>query len=147
MLERLAHIMCSGAPFLVGLQYAIQTESKLCLVQGYYPGGDMRDLLEKRLTLTEAETSLYTAEIILAVEQLHKLNIIHRNLKPENILIDSDGHVALTDFGLCKEFMFHYKDRRAYSFCGTRGYMAPEIIEGESHSFEVDWWSLDIMTY
>jgi serine/threonine protein kinase len=142
MLERRVRIMCSGTPFLVGLQYAIQTESKLCLVQNYYPTGDVRDLLEKRLTLTEVETRLYIAD----VEQLHKLNIIHHDLKPENILIDSDGHVALTDFGLCKEFMFHYKDRLAYSWCGIRGYMAPEIIEGEGHSFEVDWWGLGIMT-
>jgi ribosomal protein S6 kinase alpha-5 len=147
MLERRVHVMCRGAPFLVGIQYAIQTKSKLCLVQNYYPGGDMRDLLEISLTLTEAEARLYIAEIILAVEELHKLNIVHRDLKPENILIDSDGHVALTDFGLCKEFIFHYNDRRTYSWCGTRGYMAPEIIEGKGHSFEVDWWSLGIMTY
>jgi serine/threonine kinase 38 len=69
----------------------------------YLPGGDLMTLLMKKDILTEQESKFYIAESILAIEAVHKMNYIHRDLKPDNILLDKDGHIKLSDFGLCKQ--------------------------------------------
>ncbi|GFY63841.1 ribosomal protein S6 kinase alpha-5 [Trichonephila inaurata madagascariensis] len=137
------------SPFLVTLHYAFQTDSKLHLVLDYICGGELFTHLYNRECFTEDEVRLYIGEIILALEHLHKLGIIYRDIKLENILLDAEGHILLTDFGLSKEFLPHEKDQRAYSFCGTIEYMAPEVIKGGSagHNFSVDWWSVGVLTY
>ncbi|XP_057207720.1 ribosomal protein S6 kinase alpha-4-like [Triplophysa rosa] len=103
--------------------------------------------LYQRDHFSEDEVRIYVGEIILALEHLHKLGIVYRDIKLENILLDSDGHVVLTDFGLSKEFLEEEKER-TYSFCGTIEYMAPEIIRGKAgHGKVVDWWSLGILMF
>ncbi len=89
-------------PWIVGLQCSFQDEKYLYLVMEYLAGGDLMTLLMKRDILTEDEAKFYMAESILAVEAVHKLNYIHRDLKPDNILLDNKGHIKLSDFGLCK---------------------------------------------
>ncbi|KAK7173945.1 hypothetical protein R3I93_003697 [Phoxinus phoxinus] len=141
----LEHIRQS--PFLVTLHYAFQTQSKLHLILDYVSGGEMFTHLYQRDHFSEDEVRIYVGEIILALEHLHKLGIVYRDIKLENILLDSDGHVVLTDFGLSKEFLEEEKER-TYSFCGTIEYMAPEIIRGKSgHGKSVDWWSLGILMF
>ena len=137
------------SPFLVTLHYAFQTEAKLHLILDYVNGGEMFTHLYQREHFREDEVRIYIGEIVLALETLHKLGIIYRDIKLENILLDCDGHVVLTDFGLSKEFLPHEKTHRAYSFCGTIEYMAPEVVRGGStgHDFAVDWWSLGVLTY
>ena len=137
------------SPFLVTLHYAFQTDAKLHLILDYVNGGELFTHLYQREQFREDEVRLYIGEIILALETLHKLGIIYRDIKLENILLDSDGHVVLTDFGLSKEFLPHEKTYRAYSFCGTIEYMAPEVVKGGTtgHDFAVDWWSLGVLTY
>uniref|UniRef100_A0A6Q2YZ30 Ribosomal protein S6 kinase n=1 Tax=Esox lucius TaxID=8010 RepID=A0A6Q2YZ30_ESOLU len=121
----LEHIRQS--PFLVTLHYAFQTDTKLHLILDYVNGGELFTHLVQRVRFTEQEVALYSGEIVLALEHLHQLGIVYRDLKLENILMDSCGHIVLTDFGLSKEFD---EAERAYSICGTIEYMAPEIVEG-----------------
>ncbi|XP_042705677.1 ribosomal protein S6 kinase alpha-4 isoform X2 [Chrysemys picta bellii] len=141
----LEHVRAS--PFLVTLHYAFQTGSKLHLILDYVSGGELFTHLYQRDHFKEDEVRIYAGEIVLALEHLHKLGIIYRDVKLENILLDSEGHVVLTDFGLSKEFLTEEKDR-TFSFCGTIEYMAPEIIRSKSgHGKSVDWWSLGILIF
>uniref|UniRef100_A0A673CKB4 Ribosomal protein S6 kinase n=1 Tax=Sphaeramia orbicularis TaxID=375764 RepID=A0A673CKB4_9TELE len=140
----LEHIRQS--PFLVTLHYAFQTDTKLHLILDYVNGGELFTHLVQRVRFKEQEVALYSGEIVLALEHLHKLGIVYRDLKLENILLDSYGHIVLTDFGLSKEFD---QVERAFSVCGTIEYMAPEIVEGgeSGHDKAVDWWSLGVLMY
>ncbi|XP_050680327.1 ribosomal protein S6 kinase alpha-5-like isoform X2 [Leptidea sinapis] len=136
-----------ACPFLVTLHYAFQTDAKLHLILDYVAGGELFTHLYQREHFNENEVRIYIAEIILALEQLHKLGIIYRDIKLENILLDAEGHIVLTDFGLSKEFCGG--ESRAYSFCGTIEYMAPEVVRSGSqgHDIAVDWWSVGVLTY
>jgi serum/glucocorticoid-regulated kinase 2 len=97
---------------------------------------------------SEQRAQFYAAEIFLALEFLHSKNIIYRDLKPENLLIDADGHIKLADFGLAKELQIREENApRTKTFCGTNEYIAPEVILGQSYGESVDWWSLGIVTY
>ena len=95
-------IMTSSNEWIVNLRYSFQDEYYLYLVMDFLPGGDLMNLLMKKEILSEEEAKFYTAEMILAVDSIHKLNCIHRDLKPDNILIDKRGHIQLSDFGLSK---------------------------------------------
>ncbi|CAF1415307.1 unnamed protein product [Rotaria sp. Silwood1] len=136
-------------PFLVSLHYAFQSDAKLHLVMDYVNGGELFTHLNKRQHFSEQDAKIYIAELTLALGQLHKLGIIYRDIKLENILLDSDGHIVLADFGLSKEFRPDDADKRTYSFCGTIEYMAPEVVKGgdAGHDFTVDWWSLGVLTF
>eukprot|EP00485_Elphidium_margaritaceum_P023941 CAMPEP_0202712440 /NCGR_PEP_ID=MMETSP1385-20130828/39944_1 /ASSEMBLY_ACC=CAM_ASM_000861 /TAXON_ID=933848 /ORGANISM="Elphidium margaritaceum" /LENGTH=578 /DNA_ID=CAMNT_0049372477 /DNA_START=91 /DNA_END=1827 /DNA_ORIENTATION=- len=132
-------------PFLVSLHYAFQTDQKLFLVLDYAAGGELFFHLSKAGRFTEDRTRFYIAEIVLAMEYLHSKDIIYRDLKPENVLLDSEGHVKITDFGLCKE---HVPDNvSAHSFCGTPEYLAPEILRKVGHGKAADWWTLGALIY
>lgn len=97
---------------------------------------------------TEPRAQFYAAEIILALDFLHSKSIIYRDLKPENLLIDAEGHIKLTDFGLAKELQLSGTDApRTKTFCGTNEYLAPEVILGLSYGESVDWWALGIVIY
>lgn len=93
---------------------------------------------------TEEDVKFYLAELALALNHLHTIGIIYRDLKPENILLDSEGHIALTDFGLSK---LPLEEGKAYSFCGTVEYMAPEVVNRKGHSFAADWWSFGVLMF
>lgn len=90
-------------PFIVGLNYAFQTRDKLFLILDYCPGGDLGKVITRERRLTEDRARIYLSEVLLALEDLHNRNIIFRDLKPDNVVLDEDGHALLTDFGLSKE--------------------------------------------
>ena len=131
--------------FIVKLNFAFQTENKLYLILDYCSGGDMRKLLRRLGKLDENDARLYIAEILLAIQYLHKREIIFRDLKPDNIVIDSDGHCKLTDFGLSKEGIDD--NYSAKSFCGSLAYLAPEMLERKGHGKSVDWYLLGVLLY
>eukprot|EP00004_Rigifila_ramosa_P009009 TRINITY_DN2046_c0_g1_i10.p1 TRINITY_DN2046_c0_g1~~TRINITY_DN2046_c0_g1_i10.p1 ORF type:complete len:311 (-),score=80.79 TRINITY_DN2046_c0_g1_i10:208-1140(-) len=132
-------------PLIVGLKFAFQTQHKLFLVLDYMPGGELFRLLRVEHKFTEARSKFYVIEIVLALEYLHKNNIIYRDLKPENILLGADGHIALTDFGLAKDNL--PDGDVTYTICGTAEYLAPEVVDGRGYDKSVDWWSLGTLIY
>lgn len=156
-------------PWIVQLRCSFQDDKYLYLAMEYLPGGDFMTLLIKKDILGEEEARFYTAELVLAVESVHKLNYIHRDLKPDNILLDKLGHVKLSDFGLCKHSdqvssdpmhtfnpdLRHFLSPRgdsnrrqlAYSTVGTPDYIAPEVFTKGGYTEVVDWWSVGVILF
>jgi protein-serine/threonine kinase len=132
-------------PFIIKLIYAFQTPQKLYMVMDYCPGGELFYHIQRVERFNEEAVKFYGAQLVLALEHLHKNNIIYRDLKPENVLINKDGYIKITDFGLSKENISD--NSSAKSFCGTPEYLAPEVVEGKGHGQAVDWWSLGSILY
>eukprot|EP01117_Protostelium_nocturnum_P017133 TRINITY_DN6921_c0_g1_i1.p1 TRINITY_DN6921_c0_g1~~TRINITY_DN6921_c0_g1_i1.p1 ORF type:complete len:441 (+),score=129.59 TRINITY_DN6921_c0_g1_i1:726-2048(+) len=132
-------------PFVVSLKYSFQTEDKLHMIMDYVCGGELFFHLCESKKFTEDRARFYAAEIVLALEYVHNLNIIYRDLKPENLLLDMNGHVCLTDFGMCKEGLGY--GYTTHTFCGSPEYLAPEILLGKGYSFAVDWWAYGTLLY
>ena len=149
------------SPWIVELKASFQENDYLYLVMEYCPGGDLMNLLITKDILSEKEAKFYLAELILAIESIHKFDCIHRDIKPDNILIDSDGHIKLSDFGLSKisEKIFEennnninndaniYTHNKNYSCVGTAFYVAPEVLNKTGYDKEIDWWSAGIIFY
>mmetsp|Transcript_177 Transcript_177/g.328 ORF Transcript_177/g.328 Transcript_177/m.328 type:complete len:674 (+) Transcript_177:146-2167(+) len=133
-------------PFIVGLKMAFQSKDRLYFVLDYCAGGELFFHLSKVGKFSEGRAAFYAAEIVLALEYIHQLDIVYRDLKPENVLLDARGHVRLTDFGLSKEGITN-SSSGANSFCGTPEYLAPEILNRQGHGRAVDWWSLGALFY
>lgn len=133
-------------PFVVALNMAFQSKDKLYFVLDYCAGGELFFHLGKLGKFQESRARFYAAEIVLAISYVHSLDIIYRDLKPENVLLDARGHVRLTDFGLSKEGISN-SSSGANSFCGTPEYLAPEILNRQGHGRAVDWWSLGALLY
>ncbi|CAK70461.1 unnamed protein product (macronuclear) [Paramecium tetraurelia] len=132
-------------PFIVGLQYAFESRKYLVFVLEYCFGGELFYLLRKVKRMNEQEAFFYFAEICLGMKHLHDNNIIYRDIKPENILIDFDGHVRIADFGLSKPGMVDQEV--AYSFCGSPEYMAPEMLLKAGHTIQLDLYCLGALLY
>lgn len=109
-------------------------------------GGELFHHLKTARKFDEERAKFYAAEIILALEYLHKNGVIYRDVKPENILIDAQGHIKMTDFGLSKGGLEN-TGGRTESFCGTTEYLAPEIINSKQYGYSVDWYSLGLVIY
>ncbi|KAL6051712.1 putative Proliferation-associated serine/threonine protein kinase [Balamuthia mandrillaris] len=134
-------ILTNDHPFLVHLHFSFQDENNLYLVMDYISGGDMFFHLRKHHRFSQKATQLFAAEILLALEHLHSFGIIYRDLKPENVLFDREGHVCLTDFGISKKL----EEQKTKTLCGTPSYLAPEILKGQEYGESVDWWSLGVL--
>ncbi|CAO3651006.1 unnamed protein product [Mucor hiemalis] len=130
-------------PFIVKLCYAFQTPTELHMILDYAVGGELFRHLDHEGMFSESMAVFYAGELVLALEHLHSLGIVYRDLKPENCLLDVEGHVVLTDFGLSKVPV----DGKTNTICGTAEYMAPEILMGLEYDITVDWWSLGILLY
>jgi len=133
-------------PFIVSMNMAFQSKDKLYFVLDYCAGGELFFHLGKLGKFPEPRAAFYAAEIVLAISYVHELDIVYRDLKPENVLLDAMGHVRLTDFGLSKEGISN-SSSGANSFCGTPEYLAPEILNRQGHGNAVDWWSLGALLY
>lgn len=136
-------------PFLTKFHFAFQSAKSLYMGLEFVQGGELHFHLKKRNPserMSEVQVKFYAIEVTMALQYLHENNIIYRDLKPENILLGMDGHIKLTDFGLCK-FLNIQKGERTMSFCGTREYFAPEMIKRKKYGAAVDWWTLGILIY
>lgn len=132
-------------PFIVTLYYTFQTSSKLYMIMDFINGGHLFFQLYEEGLFSEETARFFTAEMVLAVGHLHSLGFVHRDMKPENVLLGADGHLKVTDFGLAKCNMTD--EPRTNSMCGTIEYMAPEVVAGKGHGKAVDWWSIGILLY
>jgi len=135
----------SNHPFLVGLHSCFQTPSRLFFVIEFVRGGDLMFHMQRQRRLPEEHARFYSAEICLALNFLHDKGIIYRDLKLDNVLLDHEGHIKLTDYGMCKEGI--RRGDTTSTFCGTPNYIAPEILRGEDYAFSVDWWALGVLLY
>ncbi|ORX56375.1 kinase-like protein [Hesseltinella vesiculosa] len=144
----LAKMSKTQHPFLVKLHCSFQNANQLFLVMDYHAGSDLATQLQINCYFNAYRCRFYTAEILLGLQELHRLGIMYRDLKPENILLAADGHVVLTDFGFSKLFDEQDAHRMTTTtFCGTPGYMAPEVWINEPYTFASDYWSLGVLIY
>ena len=136
-----------GKPsFLTDLKASFQDEEKIYMVMDFISGGDLFTHLERSRRFSVRRAQLYLAELSLGLFFLHGKGIIYRDIKPENILIDREGHLKLADFGLCKEGIWNGQTTTG-TFCGTLDYMAPEIIMRKQYDCGVDLWSMGVLLY
>ncbi|KAJ5519422.1 AGC-kinase C-terminal [Penicillium expansum] len=136
MLNRVRH------PFLVTLWGTWQDSRNLYMVMDFVEGGELFSLLRKSQRFPNPVAKFYAAEVTLALEYLHSHQIIYRDLKPENLLLDRHGHLKITDFGFAKDV-----PDITWTLCGTPDYLAPEVVSSKGYNKSVDWWSLGILIF
>uniref|UniRef100_A0A4W5P974 protein kinase C n=1 Tax=Hucho hucho TaxID=62062 RepID=A0A4W5P974_9TELE len=134
----------SHHPFLVNLFACFQTPEHVCFVMEYTAGGDLMMHIHADV-FTEPRAVFYAACVVLGLQFLHDHKIVYRDLKLDNLLLDTQGYVKIADFGLCKEGM-GYGDRTS-TFCGTPEFLAPEVLTDTSYTRAVDWWGLGVLVY
>ncbi|KJE91736.1 protein kinase subunit [Capsaspora owczarzaki ATCC 30864] len=135
----LATVSC---PFIVNMAAWFKDTRSLYIVLDFVNGGEMFTHLHHFGRFPTHVAKFYAAEVALGLEYLHNLDIIYRDLKPENLLLDAKGHVRITDFGFAKRVY-----DRTWTLCGTPEYLAPEIILSKGYSHAVDWWALGILLF
>ena len=133
-------------PFITKLNFSFQTDRKLYIITDYIQGGSLLYHIRNLGKFKEEIAKIYLAQIILAIEYLHKKSIIYRSLTPETICLDLNGYIKLNDFSFSKSNIFYYSNCTS-TFCGTSEYLAPEIIEGKKYGKCVDIWCLGILMY
>ncbi|XP_041921991.1 serine/threonine-protein kinase 32C-like isoform X4 [Alosa sapidissima] len=143
ILQEIEHV------FLVNLWYSFQDEEDMFMVVDLLLGGDLRYHLQQNVQFSEDAVKVYLCEMTLALDYLQSQHIIHRDIKPDNILLDEQGHAHLTDFNIATIIK---DEERATALAGTKPYMAPEIFRsfvsgGTGYAFEVDWWSLGVTAF
>lgn len=131
-------------PFLVNLFACFQTREHVCFVMEYAPGGDLMMHIHADV-FSEPRTVFYTSCVVLGLQYLHEHEIVYRDLKLDNLLLDSEGYVKIADFGLCKEGMGY--GARTGTFCGTPEFLAPEVLTETSYTRAVDWWGLGVLIF
>ena len=129
-------------PFIVTMAGITQNPKFMMIGMEYVKGNEMFNYLRQINKVALPQAIFYAGQIVLMLEYLHTNKIIYRDLKPENVMIDQDGYLKLTDFGFAKRL-----EGRTYTFCGTTEYLAPEIILNKGHSYSVDWWALGVLIY
>lgn len=129
-------------PMIIKLYTTFQDKDMLYFLMEASLGGELFRILRKHKAFPVEQTKFYAASVILAFEYLHSKHLVYRDLKPENLLLDAEGYIKLTDFGFCKKVVNY-----TWTMCGTPEYMAPEIIQSKGHGKGVDWWCVGILIY
>ena len=138
-------MLTSGNPFIMTLYSCFQNKEHLFFVMEYISGGNLKEQLHEVQFFSEKWAKFYTAEIVLAVQFLHQHGILHWDLKLENVLVGSDGHCKMADFGLSKLRLLHHCKTRTK--CGTPFCMAPEVVKNFLYGQGVDWWLVGVMMF
>ncbi len=137
-------LLLNQSPFLLTLSFFNQTPERIYFITPFIKGGDLYNKLKTDIFLPEDLVRFYTAQIAVALQDLHDLGFAYRDLKPENILIDEDGYLKLCDFGASVKIKGTEKEK---TFAGSPEYASPEMICREGHTFMCDWWSFGILLY
>ena len=132
----------------MNMNYVFQTDDRIYFIMRFVRGGEFHTYLSRIQSdpprFPEEHARFYAIQVALAIGHLHNIKIVYRDLKAKNILMDEDGYICLTDFGMAKILQ---KDEQTKTKVGTRDYVAPEVLTGWGYSFPVDWWTLGILTY
>jgi len=149
--KQVAHVMAEktllaqlSSPFLLTLKATFQDTFSLHLVLEFVQGGELYHLLAKQGRIESCDARVYAAEAVCALSYLHSKSVVYRDLKPENVLITSTGHLKLADFGFAKKLK---PQEKTFTLCGTPEYLAPELILNTGHDFRCDWWALGVLIF
>lgn len=146
--EVLNHLRVQEHPFVLGFHGAFVDQAAVHLVHEFCPAGDLSGLIEEAAErghgMGEAAVKVFAAEVVLALDDIHSQGIIFRNLNPDNVLLDSDGHARLTNFGASKRVP---EGGRTLTQCGTEDYLAPEILQNLGYTNAVDWWAFGVLLF
>jgi serine/threonine protein kinase len=149
--ERRILAQVRGYPFITNLVASFSDEDFLYILLDYVPGGEIFRHLRESRRFSEGVARFYAAEIVLTLEYLHEKQggIAYRDIKPENLLLDTKGHIKLVDFGFAKRLGTDESGNpnKTYTLCGTPEYLAPEVFCGKGYTTAVDWWALGILIY